>query len=325
MRDGGAHLSACISSLGAQTFGGYEVLAVDDGSTDGSAQVLEAWSSEDPRVRVFRLPSSGLVVALETARQVSRGRYLARMDADDVAEPTRLEQQLALMESRADLVGCGCRIRYFPDDLVQGGARRYEKWLNSLISPEDIERDLFVECPLAHPTFFLRAEAVEAVGGYRDQGWPEDYDLILRLWEGGGRFAKVPEVLLHWREGAARHSRVDEAYREAAFRLLKVHFLRRTLLTGRDGAVVWGAGPTGKAFAQTLLAAGVRLRAFVDLDRRKIGQRIHGVPVVAPDGVLGFPGALCLAAVGQPGARAEIRQTLNEFGWSEMVDFVAVA
>jgi glycosyltransferase involved in cell wall biosynthesis len=311
--------------LSAQTCSDFEVLAIDDGSSDGTADLLEAWAGRDERVRVHKQRRLGLVAALEAGRQRARGRYLARMDADDVADPRRFEQQLALMTDRPELVGCGCRTRYFPEEKIQGGARRYQEWINSLITPTEIERDLFVECPLAHPTFFLRADAVAKVGGYRDRGWPEDYDLLLRLWEAGGRFAKSPEVLLDWREGGSRLSRVHPSYSEEAFRRVKAHFLARTRLAQHDGAVVWGAGPTGKAFAQVLLAEGARVRAFVELDPQKIGQTIHGAPVIAPRDVDRYRGALCLAAVGQPGAREEIRQTLSALGWSEPEEFLAVA
>jgi hypothetical protein len=286
---------------------------------------LSAWAADDARVSVLRQEPLGLVAALERARARARGEYLARMDADDVAAPERLEEQLALMRERPDLVGCGCGIRYFPESLVQDGARRYQQWINALLEPDEIERDLFVECPIAHPTFFLRADAVAAVGGYRELGWPEDYDLLLRLWEAGGRFAKAEGELLHWREGSTRLSRVHPAYGPDAFRRLKVDVLRRTLLKDRDGAIVWGAGPTGKAFARALADRSVEVRAFVDLDPRKVGQTVHGAPVIAPEEVNRFRGAFCVAAVGQPGAREEIREALRRLGWSELVDFVAVA
>lgn len=325
VRDAEGHLTACVESLAAQTLEDFEVLAVDDGSADGSLGILLAWAERDPRVRVLRQGREGLVAALERARRSARGRYLARMDADDLAAPSRLEQQLALMEARPEVTACGCGVAYFPEGLVKGGARRYQRWMNALVEPEEIERDLFVECPLAHPTFFLRATAVDATGGYRDRGWPEDYDLLLRLWERGGRFAKVPEVLLSWREGPLRLSRRHPAYAAEAFRRLKVDALGRTLLRGRDGALVWGAGPTGKAFARTLRAAGAAVRAFVDLDPRKVGQRVHGAPVVPPEEAERYRTALCVAAVGQDGARTLIRASLLEMGWREMVDFVAVA
>lgn len=325
VRDAREHLPACIASLEGQTWTDFEVVAVDDASCDGSRALLDAWARRDPRVRVLEGPGRGLVAALEAGRVACRGRWLARMDADDIAAPERLRRQLALVERKPELTGCGSLVEYFPPGNVQGGARRYQRWLNGLVEPGAIERDMFVECPLAHPTFFLRADRVEAVGGYRDRGWPEDYDLILRLWAAGARFAKVPEVLLRWREGPGRLSRLAEAYSEDAFRRCKAHFLARTLLRERDGAVVWGSGPVGKAFALALKREGVTLRAFVDLSPRKIGQEIHGAPVVAPEDVDRFRGAFCVAAVGQPGARAEIRSALAAAGWRETKDFCAVA
>ncbi len=197
----------------------------------------------------------------------------------------------------------------FPGSTVRDGALRYESWINGLSTHEALVRDLFVECPIPHPTFLLRADVVDLVGGYRDRGWPEDYDLVLRLWEGGGRFGKVPEPLLRWREGEDRLSRSHPAYSAEAFRRCKVHFLLRTHLRNGRGVMVWGAGPVGKAFARELIAQGGRLLAFVDLDPRKVGQEIYGVQVIPPAAALRIPGAFSLAAVGKKGGRGEIRET----------------
>ncbi len=325
VRDGAATLEDAIASMEAQTDPDFEVLAVDDGSTDATPDILEEWAGRDSRVRVLRQPPGGIVAALERSRAEARGRYLARMDADDISEPERLARQRELLEAQRALVGCGCFVRYFPREAVRAGARRYEEWMNSSYSAEDVERNVFIECPLAHPTFFLRAEAVQAVGGYRDPGWAEDHDLLLRLWEAGGRLAKVPEVLFRWREGEDRLSRVAATYAPEAFVRCKVHFLRRTLLRDRGGAVVWGAGPVGKAFARELLRGGVPLRAFVEVDPRKIGQEIHGAPVVDTAAGLMDRTGLHLAAVGQAGARDTLRGVLSDGGLKEMRDFVAVA
>jgi glycosyltransferase involved in cell wall biosynthesis len=325
VRNAEDQLEECVASLRGQTLADFEVLAVDDGSTDATPEILRAWAATDARVRVISQAHAGIVAALEAGRALARGRFLARMDADDIASPDRFAAQLEHMAAHPELSGCGCRVRYFPESAVKDGARRYERWINELVTPDDIERDLFVECPLAHPTFFLRADAVSAVGGYRQMGWPEDYDLILRMWESGARFANVPQTLLEWRERSGRLSRVSDAYGEEAFRRIKVSFLQRTLLRGRDGVVVWGAGPTGKAFARTLLAQGERVVAFVDLDRRKVGQVVHGATVVRPEEIHRYERALCVAAVGQDGARAEIRDALAKMGWREGKDFVAVA
>lgn len=314
-----------MASLEKQTDPDYEVLAVDDGSRDATPGILAAWARRDGRVTVLRQPARGIVAALEVARSRASGRFLARMDADDVCEPDRLAVQRAFLEGAEGLAGCGARVRYFPRARLKGGARRYEAWINRATTPEEVRNAVFVECPLAHPTFFLRADAVAAVGGYRDMGWPEDYDLVLRLWAAGHRLANVPQVLLHWREGAGRLSRNHGSYAPAAFVACKVHHLRRTLLAGGRPAVVWGSGPVGKTFARALLASGTEVAAFVDVDPRKIGQEIHGAPVLDMDGGRALSGVLHLAAVGQPGARDTVRQALREAGLEEGSDFVAVA
>lgn len=247
------------------------------------------------------------------------------MDADDVSEPGRFAAQRALLEADPGLAACGTRVRYFPRRALRAGALRYEAWLNTAATPAEVARELFVECPLAHPTFFLRASAVAEVGGYRAPGWPEDYDLILRLWDAGHRLANVPEVLMHWREGEGRLSRTHPWYAPEAFVACKAHFLTRTLARGRRGAVLWGAGPVGKAFSRALREAGTPVVAFAEVDPRKIGQVVHGAPVLDTAGALALEGVLHLAAVGQPGGRRTLRGVLSGAGLEEGVDFVAVA
>jgi glycosyltransferase involved in cell wall biosynthesis len=291
------------------------VIVVDDGSVDGSAEIAE--SHRDERVRVVRQERAGIVAALERARAEARGEIVARMDGDDVALPRRLELQVAAL-AELDAVGGG--IEYFPD--ARDGSLRYAEWLNALVTPELAARDVLVECPLPHPALAVRRDVLDAADGYRDCGWPEDYDLVLRLWARGARFCNVPELVLRWRDHGARASRSDSRYAPAAFTRCKVHHLRRTLLRGRD-VVVWGAGPVGKSFAQEFASQGVRVAAFVDVDPRKIGRTIHGAPVVAPDDAPrdGF----AIGAVSGPGPRAEIRAVVATQGRCEGEDFIAVA
>jgi len=318
-------LPDAIASIEQQTFRDYEVLAVDDGSTDVTPALLHRWRERDRRVMLLSQAHAGIVAALTRALEAASGEIAARMDADDVAHPERLTRQLQLLDNDAFIAACGTGVRYFPADAVRDGARRYEQWLNTIFSSDDVAREIFVECPIAHPTLCVRRTALDAVGGYADRGWPEDYDLILRLYAAGFRMANVPEVLLDWREQPLRASRIEPRYQPDAFRRCKVHYLRRTVLAEKNGVLVWGAGPVGKAFARELAGQGSVVRAFVELDVRKIGQTIHGVPVIAPDGIACYRDALAVAAVGQPNARAEIRGTLAAAGWREGVDFIAGA
>ena len=232
-----------------------------------------------------RTAPNRIVAALQRGLAEACGRYVARMDADDLCHPERLAAQLDLLERSPDLAGCGTGVRYFPESGVTPRAAEYAAWLNSMTHWDKVAANIFVECPLAHPTFMFRASALAEVGGYRDHGWPEDYDLLLRLWRRGRRFVSVPRVLLDWRDDPGRLSRNHDAYSLAAFRACRVHHLRKSLLRGRSGVVVWGAGPTGKRLAREFVRQGAEVLAFVEVDPRKIGQRIHGAPVVGVDAV----------------------------------------
>lgn len=309
VRDGAPFLPEALESLRSQTFGDFELIVIDDGSRDESAEIAEAYGA-----RVLRQGRDGLVAALERGRAEARGVFVARMDADDVALPRRLEVQIAALEEEG-LAACGGRVEEFPS--TRGGSR-YERWVNSLVTPELAARDVFVECPIPHPTLVVRRELLDAVGGYRDCRWPEDYDLVLRLWASGARFRNVDELVLRWRERPDRLSRVDTRYSLDAFVRCKVHHLRATLL-GAKPVVVWGAGPVGKSFAREL---GEQLLAFVEVDPRKIGKRIYGAPVVSVEDA---PRAFSIGAVSGEEARALIREQVRSLGLREGEDFVAVA
>ena len=318
VRDEEPYLAECLESLSAQTLSDFEVVVVDDGSGDASPTIATEHARGDSRFRLLRQEPAGMVAASGRARAEARAPLIARMDADDVALPERLELQAAAIEEEG-LAAVGGRVEYFPEPT--DGMRAYAEWLNSLVTVEAALRDLWVECPLPGPALMARAELVS----YRDRGWPEDYDLVLRLWERGGRFRNVDRLVHRWRDHPERLTRTQPAYTLAAFRRCKVHFLRRTLLGDGRAAVVWGAGPTGKAFARELLAAGTPLAAFVEVDPRKLGKRIHGAPVVPVERAADFSGALALGAVSGPDGRARVRELAAGLGLVEGRDFVAVA
>ncbi|NIS03304.1 MAG: glycosyltransferase [Gemmatimonadetes bacterium] len=324
-RDAERFLPQAIRGLELQTFADFEIVAVNDGSGDGTAAMLDRWAARDGRVRVLHREREGLAAALQAGASLCRGRLLARADADDFAHPRRLEEQVAYLSNHRDVAAVGTHVRYFPHEGVGWGARRYQRWLNSLSRPAELERDIFVECPIAHPTLMLRRAAFDKVGGYRSNDWPEDYDLLLRLHLAGGRLANVPRVRHFWREREDRASRVDSRYAPESFRRCKVHYLRRSALDGRECVGIWGAGRVGKDFARTVLAAGLRLRWFLDIDPRKIGQSIYGVPVLDARVVARHRDAYLLICVGTAGARELIRRQLAAAGFSEPAQFRCLA
>lgn len=327
-RNARAHLAAALDSIRRQTFPDWELILFDDGSTDDSLAIAEAYARFDSRVRVVRSAPVGLLSALERGCAEARGEFIARMDADDLSGPSRFEQQLARMNSEPELGICGGLVRVI-GDRIDIGRRRYERWINGLVTHDDIVREIFVECPIAHPTFFMRRAVLERLGGYRGVPWPEDYDLLMRAWIAGVRLGKVNRVVLDWRERPDRLSRTDPRYGTPQFRALKRHYLQQTYLrAGNEGQglrpfIQWGAGEVGKRW---LLEWGAHPpRAVVDVNPRKIGRRIHQIPVIAPGDLPRNGETFVVVAVGAPGAREEIRAWLNPRGYVETRDYVFVA
>jgi hypothetical protein len=202
--------------------------------------------------------------------------------------------------------------------------RAYVEWQNALLDHGAMMRDRFVESPLVHPSVAMRTTALRRLG-WRDFDGPEDYDLWLRAFDAGLRFAKLGETVIEWRDSPGRLTRRDPRYAAARFLATKLEALSRGLLASRREAVVWGAGPVGKAWSRALRAAGHEVRAFVEVDPGKIGGRIHGAPVVPVAEAGRLRGPLHLAAVGQRGARDRIRAEAERRGLVEGVDYVAVA
>jgi glycosyltransferase involved in cell wall biosynthesis len=327
VRDPGPYLKDCIASIERQTLQQYEVIAVDDGSTDGSAKVLDDWAVQDERVKVVHRAESGLVETLNAGLELCTAPFVARMDADDISHPRRFELQVAEFDELPWVGVVSSLVRHFPWSGVGEGYRVYERWLNSLLTPEQISRERFVESPVPHPSAMVRREVFENAGGYRDENWAEDFDLWLRLFEADVTFTKVEKYLYFWREHPERLTRVDSRYSVENFLRCKAKYLLSGPLANRRRVVIWGAGQTGRRISKHLLRDGAPIEAFVDIDPEKIGGTMRGKPIIEFDELRGMmgPDMVVLAAVGSRGARELIRQQLKNIGLREGWNFWCVA
>jgi hypothetical protein len=246
------------------------------------------------------------------------------MDADDIMLAERLQRQRAALAEDRSLAAVGTHVELFPRALLRDGRLAYERWLNSLRSVQQIEADAFVECPVAHPTLMVHAPVLHKFP-YRNAGWPEDYDLVLRLLGAGHRIGVVPKVLLRWRDSPGRLSRVDPAYGLPRFVACKAKFLAGGFLAAKDEYVLWGYGDTGRLLCRALRLQGKRPRQIVELHPGRVGQVIAGAQVIAPDGLLTIERLPIVVSVAGTAARAQIRAALDAMGFVDVRDYRVAA
>jgi glycosyltransferase involved in cell wall biosynthesis len=196
--NGERFLAAAIASITAQTLTAFELIVVDDGSTDASAAIAQAAAARDPRIAVLTRPHGGITEALNAGIAVARGVYLARMDADDWADPSRLARQVTYLDAHPGCVAVGSAIEVIDGDEASLGVMRFP------LEHEAILETLLGGCnALAHPSVLMRRASVLAAGGYRAGYAPaEDLDLWLRLQE-RGELANLAEPLLRYRRHPA--------------------------------------------------------------------------------------------------------------------------
>jgi len=324
-----ATVEETLQSISAQTHDDFEVVVVDDGSTDTTPGILAHWAGEDTKFRVLPLEHGGIITALNAGLEVCQGEYIARMDADDLMHTERLVKQAAYLDAHPEVALVSCLVTGFPSIKVREGFRIYIEWMNALVSHEDICREIFVESPLCHPSVMFRKQVVVDLDGYQEQGWPEDYDLWLRMYLAGHKFAKLTEFLLEWREHPHRLTRTDSRYSLENFIRAKAYYLTRGPLAGCHAVILWGAGMMGRRVSKHLMRENVPLVAFVDVDPKKIGRTLRSLPIISPEELLDWwkrfeqPGVL--AAVGARGARQLIRERLTGFGLVEGEDWWGIA
>ena len=314
-----------VGSILANSMRDIEVVVVDDGSDDGTDEILTAISLRDPRLLLVTRPHRGLVAALNDGLRRCRAPIIARMDADDWSAPNRLERQWQVLQEdpTVDLVSCLVRIERPDSAAPDQGMQRYEEWVNALVTADDIARERFIESPVPHPTVMARRSVFD--GGYRDGPLPEDYELWLRCLHRDARFVKVPETLVIWADHPHRLTRADDRYSRTAFRHTKLEYLAAGPLAEADEVIVWGAGPNGKLWLRDLPKFGIQVPFVVELDPRKLGKRIHGALAIPPEDLMARREAqTILSAVGAPGGRAWIREWTAKHGLVETVDFWAV-
>jgi glycosyltransferase involved in cell wall biosynthesis len=316
-------LDAAIASIATQTFTDWELLLIDNASTDESPVIAQRRAMRDQRIRVITEPTIGIARALITALQHAQGRYIARMDADDVSHPDRLAKQVAYMEAHSEIGVLGTRTAFATTVEKSSGMAWFVRWQNAILSPHEHYVKRFVDAPLAHPTVMFRRELVEQYGAYNIGPLPEDHELWLRWMAAGVRFAKLPEALLTWNDHAQRLSRTHANYSVEAFFGTKAKWLAKWLHRKLDGRPVIIAGTSNicRERARLLEAEAIAISAFTDVKPRQV----PGYAFIPHDALPPSGKAFIVSFISQRGTGDRIAEFLASRSLVEGADFVLAA
>lgn len=319
-----ATVGRAIQSIQRQTLTDWELIVVDDGSTDGSLAQITPLANNDKRISLLHQSHQGVVATSNWGLSRSTGLFIARMDADDVSRPQRLKLQAEALQQSNEFDAISCRAHFAGDIETAGGYAHHVSWANQFITSEQIALNRFIDLPVPHPTLMFRRNLIEQYGAYLDGDFPEDYELILRWLSQGAVIGKLENTLFDWYDPPSRLSRNDDRYDKMAFHQCKAPYLAKAIsqsgCSNRD-LWIWGAGRPARKCARPLEHIWKKANGFIDIDPLKIGRIIHGAPVVGIDNLPAIDQAVIVSYVGTRGARDVIRKELSATGRIEGRDF----
>lgn len=221
------YIAEAIGSILRQSFTDFELLIINDGSTDNTARVIESFT--DSRITIFNQPNCGIAAALNTGLSKAKAPYIARFDADDICLPERLQQQFDFLNTRQEYVLTGSDAEY-----ISAGGEHLFYFTCIGHTNEQITQKIYFNCPFIHSSVMYRKDAVIKAGGYSLYAHNfEDYFLWVQL-KKYGKFYNLPQQLIKVRFNPSS-STIDEKWRGPLFRKMKRDIIRRGIITKEEG------------------------------------------------------------------------------------------
>lgn len=268
-------IAECITSILKQSYTNWELLIVDDSSTDTSYTIVETFSNNDDRIKLFKNSGSGIIDALRVAFKMSNGELITRMDSDDVMTPYKLEVLASgLLKHGKQHVALGL-VNYFSESGIKDGYRNYEIWLNKLTKTGNNYSEIYKECIIPSPCWMVYRDDLITCDAFNPNTYPEDYDLAFRFYKHGFKCIPCNDTIHNWRDYSSRASRTDAHYAENHFIPLKLNYFLELDYNPNKTLVVWGAGNKGKNIAKYLIEKEIPFEWICD-NPNKIGHDIYG-------------------------------------------------
>jgi glycosyltransferase involved in cell wall biosynthesis len=318
------YLSECLDSILTQSHQNWELIAIDDHSTDSSQNILKHYSEKDSRIRFFPNKEKGIIAALRYAFKQSKGNWITRMDADDIMTEQKIQSLLGALEGQERGTISTGFVKYFFMGESTEGYLNYEKWLNQLTTENSHFDSVYRECVVASPCWMIHRDDLIQANGFDSDIYPEDYDLCFRFYEQGFQVVGVPDTLHLWRDSPERASRNDPNYQDPHFYPLKMHYFLNLEVQDDDTIVIWSSGKKGKKLAKLLVQQKKKFR-WVCNNPNKIGQIIYDVLIEDWESLPQFSSPKIIVPIAIPHFQEEITEYFESFNLLKNQDFFMFA
>ncbi|MDC0304088.1 glycosyltransferase [Flavobacteriales bacterium] len=310
VKNAGPFLQECVDSILSQTESNWELIAVNDGSTDDSKTILQSYAAKDARVRFLDNTGNGIIEALRMAYSNSSGEFITRMDADDWMFPNKLKVLKENIESNSRGYLAVGKVKYFSDDELKGGYIYYENWLNSLTEKGTNYSEVYRECVIPSPCWMVYRTDLDKCKAFEPNTYPEDYDLCFRFKQAGLNPIPCSEVLHNWRDHSTRTSRNDPNYADNRFLDLKLHWFLKLDYDPSKTLVIWGAASKGKELAKGLIKDRVPFEWMCN-NPNKIDKHVYGKHIKNVVSIRDLGSFQAIVAVANKTEQAEIHSLLK--------------
>lgn len=255
-RNAAPWLRECLQSVQGQSLPDWECLLLDDGSSDSTADIMREFAASDQRFRLVQAGGSGLISANMDLLAAARGRYVTRMDADDLMPPQRLQHMCSALDQAPPKTLVTGMVKFFPEAACGPGTRFYEDWLNERCVKNDHWQHIWRECVIPSPCWLARRDELITAGGLHSEAYPEDYDMAFRLYFAGFRVQGVQEVCHLWRQHSDRHSRKSGHYSAENFMRMKWNYWKQHHARAGRPVIILGTMDKGKMLKNMVEADG---------------------------------------------------------------------
>ena len=268
----------CLNSIINQTYKNLQIILVNDHSTDDSEKTAIKYQKLDSRIKTIKNKGNGIIDALNTGVKVANGKFITRMDSDDIMMDNKIaELRTLLLISGRQHISLGC-VKYFASEKELGdGYIKYSKWLNNLTTNSKNYSEIYKECTIPSSNWMMFKKDFEKISGFSNLKYPEDYDFAFRVFYNRIKIINTKKITHLWRDHPRRISRNSGNYKYVNFIPIKIKNLVVNELNNHD-LVLWGAGSKGKSVAKELLNQNCNFK-WISNNVKKIGHDIYGMKI----------------------------------------------